>query len=98
RRAGCGRYRRRSCCGSSVAMRRWLAPCLMLLALGGCGRDDSASRGGGFAGLGGAVGGFREVVPGVPLAFPRDHGAHEVFRIEWWYITANLIDDQMRPW
>lgn len=79
-------------------MRRWLAPCLMLLALGGCGRDDSAPRGGGFAGLGSAVGGFREVVPGVPLAFPRDHGAHEGFRIEWWYITANLIDDQMRPW
>ena len=25
-----------------------------------------------------------------PLSFPRDHGAHEDFRIEWWYYTGNL--------
>ena len=25
-----------------------------------------------------------------PFEFPRDHGAHEDFRIEWWYYTGNL--------
>jgi predicted secreted hydrolase len=46
----------------------------------------------GFAGLGGESQGFAPVVRGVPLEFPRDHGAHPDFRIEWWYVTANLQD------
>jgi predicted secreted hydrolase len=25
--------------------------------------------------------------------FPADHGAHPAFRTEWWYLTANLTDD-----
>jgi predicted secreted hydrolase len=25
-----------------------------------------------------------------PFAFPRDHAAHEDYRIEWWYYTGNL--------
>lgn len=33
---------------------------------------------------------FAEVRPGVPLRFPRDHGAHPAFRTEWWYITGWL--------
>jgi predicted secreted hydrolase len=31
-------------------------------------------------------------VPGKVLAFPADLGAHPAFRIEWWYVTANLAD------
>jgi predicted secreted hydrolase len=46
----------------------------------------------GFAGLGEDAGGFAQVVPGKPLVFPADHGAHPDFRIEWWYVTANLKD------
>lgn len=30
---------------------------------------------------------FAQVSPGA-LVFPRDHGAHHDFRIEWWYLTA----------
>jgi predicted secreted hydrolase len=26
------------------------------------------------------------------MQFPADHGAHPNFRIEWWYVTANLTD------
>lgn len=48
----------------------------------------------GFAGLGGETQGFAPVVQGLQLAFPRDHGAHPDFRIEWWYLTANLQDSQ----
>jgi len=47
----------------------------------------------GFAGLGSDTRGFAEVVPGKTLVFPEDFGAHPSFRIEWWYLTANLKDD-----
>lgn len=30
------------------------------------------------------------------LEFPIDHGAHERFRLEWWYVTANLEDAEGR--
>ena len=46
----------------------------------------------GFAGLGISGEGFDAVVPGKAFAFPADHGAHPDFRIEWWYVTANLVD------
>jgi predicted secreted hydrolase len=44
----------------------------------------------GFAGLGAENDAFAEVVPGVALSFPEDHGPHRAFRTEWWYVTANL--------
>ena len=46
----------------------------------------------GFAGLGESADGFTPVVPGRTFAFPADHGPHPAFRIEWWYVTANLAD------
>jgi predicted secreted hydrolase len=46
----------------------------------------------GFAGLGSEAGGFAAVVPGKQLSFPTDLAAHPEFRIEWWYLTANLVD------
>lgn len=30
------------------------------------------------------------------LSFPRDHGAHREYRTEWWYLTAELLDDAGR--
>lgn len=44
----------------------------------------------GFAGLGSTADGFAIPQPGAPPAFPQDHGPHPDFRIEWWYLTANL--------
>ena len=32
--------------------------------------------------------GYPPVVPGRVLQFPRDHGSHPAFRIEWWYLTG----------
>lgn len=43
----------------------------------------------GFAGLGTDAAGFA-LPDRRPLSFPADHGAHAEFRIEWWYLTANL--------
>ncbi|WP_407333039.1 lipocalin-like domain-containing protein [Enterovibrio sp. 27052020O] len=38
--------------------------------------------------------GFASVEPGHPLSFPEDYGLHDDFRQEWWYVTANLSDEQ----
>ncbi|HEX7790664.1 MAG TPA: lipocalin-like domain-containing protein [Afipia sp.] len=56
------------------------------------------ARAQGFAGLGGASEGFATVVPGHVLQFPRDHGPHPDYRIEWWYLTANLKDVNGAAW
>jgi predicted secreted hydrolase len=37
---------------------------------------------------------FANVVPGYNITFPFDHGSHPEFAVEWWYITANLTDNQ----
>jgi predicted secreted hydrolase len=46
----------------------------------------------GYAGLGETADGFAPVAPGKVFSFPTDHGPHPDFRIEWWYLTANLVD------
>ncbi|WP_375412145.1 lipocalin-like domain-containing protein [uncultured Bradyrhizobium sp.] len=67
--------------------RRGFAGGLAFLAL-----SAKSSFAQGFAGLGTDAGGFASVVPGNRLTFPGDLGPHPEFRIEWWYITANLKD------
>ena len=37
--------------------------------------------------------GFALPQPGRVFAFPRDHGSHEEFRTEWWYLTGHLDGD-----
>ena len=46
----------------------------------------------GFAGLGTTAEGFAVPQPDPVFVFPADHGPHPEFRIEWWYLTANLTD------
>ncbi|WP_299143001.1 lipocalin-like domain-containing protein [uncultured Tateyamaria sp.] len=47
----------------------------------------------GFSGLGStADDGFAMPRPDRQFTFPEDHGPHPDYRIEWWYITANLTD------
>ena len=59
----------------------------VVLGLGG-----KAALAQGFAGLGMNGGGFASVIPGKTFAFPADHGPHPDYRIEWWYVTTNLMD------
>ncbi len=40
---------------------------------------------------------FRLATEGYRYAFPRDHGAHEEFRTEWWYYTGQLTAKDGRP-
>jgi predicted secreted hydrolase len=44
----------------------------------------------GFAGLGTDVDGFSSPQRPAEFDFPIDHGPHDDYRIEWWYLTANL--------
>jgi predicted secreted hydrolase len=84
---------------------RWLMllaglPALLVVAwLAGQLRDPEPdpTTGAGFAGLGEEAGDFGQARPGSELRFPDDHGAHPDYRIEWWYLTANLRDDQGEP-
>lgn len=52
----------------------------------------------GFAGLGTDAGGFAQPDPAHVLAFPADHGPHPEYRIEWWYLTANLTGPDGTPY
>lgn len=65
---------------------------MVLLLLGGC--DQSVPEQKGFAGMGDQALAFTPVVPDRVFSFPADHAAHPGFRIEWWYVTANLKDQQ----
>ncbi|MFZ3406728.1 lipocalin-like domain-containing protein [Vibrio chagasii] len=70
---------------------------LGLLSLWGCDKVDPNSA----QNMGSILGGnseqqsdqFSPVIKGVELNFPEDHQAHPNFRHEWWYLTANLIDE-----
>jgi predicted secreted hydrolase len=42
------------------------------------------------------VAGWRQAGPGYEFEFPRDHGNHPDYRIEWWYYTGNLAAEDGR--
>jgi predicted secreted hydrolase len=52
----------------------------------------------GFAGMGTDAEGFAVPRPDPVFDFPADHGAHPDYRIEWWYLTANLQDPTGTPY
>ncbi|WP_290750291.1 lipocalin-like domain-containing protein [Amaricoccus sp.] len=66
-----------------MSVRVILLALALLLGAGG-------AVGQGYAGLGTAAEGFAAVTRPADLRFPRDHGPHPAFRIEWWYLTADL--------
>lgn len=57
---------------------------IMLLAILGVGLSASVR-----AGL--TDDGFAYATPNPSFQFPRDHGSHPEFRIEWWYYTGHLF-------
>ncbi|PPD43475.1 MAG: iron ABC transporter permease [Methylocystis sp.] len=70
--------------GKALALHLTLLPAILLALFAG------AACAQGFGGLGSDAPGFETPKPGAPVLFPKDHGAHEAFRTEWWYVTANL--------
>jgi predicted secreted hydrolase len=73
-------------------MRYGFALVLLLVQLAGLADDDT------WQVLRGSAGEFAEVQSGARIEFPGDHAPHPQFRLEWWYITANLMDQQGRQW
>ncbi|CUH41622.1 lipocalin-like domain-containing protein [Ruegeria atlantica] len=71
-------------------VRIWLI--VLLLAVPGIARAQ------GYAGLGGSAEGFTVPQPGYAFQFPQDHGPHPDYRIEWWYLTANLKGEDGRDY
>jgi predicted secreted hydrolase len=67
--------------------RRAFAGGLALLSL-----DLRGALAQGFPGLGSNANDYAQVTPGRKFSFPADHGPHPDFRLEWWYVTANLVD------
>jgi len=65
-----------------------------LLLVNGCGPAGQDDQGSGLAVLARGADTYTQAQPGQALVFPRDHGAHPEYRIEWWYLTANLHDAQ----
>ncbi|MEO1138931.1 MAG: lipocalin-like domain-containing protein [Pseudomonadota bacterium] len=52
----------------------------------------------GFSGLGTQAEGFATPQPDPVFRFPADHGPHPDYRIEWWYLTANLAAPDGTPY
>ncbi|TDL91124.1 lipocalin-like domain-containing protein [Meridianimarinicoccus aquatilis] len=52
----------------------------------------------GFAGMASDAEGFSLPRPNPEFSFPEDHGPHPDFRIEWWYVTANLTAEDGRSY
>ena len=52
----------------------------------------------GFSGLGTDADGFATPQPDPSFSFPADHGPHPDYRIEWWYITANMTGPDGTPY
>ncbi|WP_237059382.1 lipocalin-like domain-containing protein [Microbulbifer sediminum] len=64
---------------------------LLALILAGCGERAGNNEGGESLGaLSDAPGQFRQALPGMTVRLPEDMGAHRQYRLEWWYLTANL--------
>ncbi|ANN67507.1 lipocalin-like domain-containing protein [Bordetella bronchialis] len=80
--------------------RAWLAwPALaLLLLLGACDDGRTPERRSGYAGLGQDAAAYAQVERGRPQRFPDDHGPHDGYRIEWWYVTADLRDEDGHDW
>ncbi len=73
-----------------MSVKSWLLILVLLF--------PSFVRAQGYAGLGGSAEGFDIPQPGYQFQFPQDHGPHPSFRIEWWYLTANLTGEDGRPY
>lgn len=80
-----------------IGLKACLATCLALL-LGACDDGNAPASRSGYAGLGQEASAYAPVERGRLLRFPGDHGPHDGYRIEWWYVTADLKDEEGHDW
>jgi len=71
---------------------------LVTLTATGCGSGETTVQNSNLAMLAQSTEGYAQARSGQLLTFPRDHGTHPDFRIEWWYLTANLESPDGKPY
>ena len=79
------------CCALSI--------CLPLLLGESRGEGELPSLTEGLTGAASASVPSQDLVPARPgyvYAFPRDHGSHDDYGLEWWYFTGHLYDQSAR--
>jgi predicted secreted hydrolase len=81
-----------------VNVLRLLLVVLLGISAGACAQREDVSPSSDFAVLAQAAEGYMQAEKGAVLSFPQDHGSHPDYRIEWWYLTANLQDTEGRPY
>ncbi len=64
---------------------------LLIKMISACSQEQPTSQG--FAGLGAEAEGFAQVMPNPTITYPDALNMHPDYRIEWWYVTANLESD-----
>ncbi len=67
-----------------------LAALLLASALAGCAEAPVRASVSVADALAGDTTGYARADRVRPFAFPADHGPHEAFKTEWWYVTGNL--------
>ncbi len=88
----------RAPCVTPASIRLFALTVIASLLLQGCSEHEShITNRADLTVLAQQADGFLQARPGRPLTFPGDHGAHPGYRIEWWYLTANLEDAEGRP-
>lgn len=81
--------------GLSVRLRRCLPTIALLVCSAAAGQGPANTPTAASAGPRATPGAaLPAVVPGRPLRFPRDFGAHPEYRLEWWYLTGRLDDGE----
>ena len=82
----------------SKIMKLWVLTALLAMLLAGCEpNNQSTPSSQGFAGLGTEVEGFAQVQPNPLITYPEALAKHPDYRIEWWYVTANLETTSGEP-
>lgn len=61
---------------------------LVFLLLAGCTKEPAPESS--LGALSDPPEGFRQAEPGMTVRLPEDMGPHSEYRLEWWYLTANL--------
>ena len=81
-----------------LALAPALAACALALLATACGPAAPGPPEPDLAILAQSTQGFSQARHDAQLRFPNDHGAHPDYRIEWWYLTANLQDAEGRAY
>ena len=62
----------------------------------GCGLSALIVQPSGAASANASSSTLDHAAPGYTYAFPRDHGAHDTYGLEWWYVTGHVYDRSAR--